>query len=312
MKKFFSLFVIAGIAVIGLVVYYLNHHSEMKAKEVKESLAQLKKGFAEKEAPLRQTGTPDEYVKAQNEVMQGYKVGLEKLAKLDESVLDLDGEKKKFAEADEKKAPSAEQRKLREEYLGLTKSTFEQLVSGSYRPILTFANEGARLDVMSLKRVQHADGEALRADFVAWGFPQEVAWGDINMRVWVSKEQKGKSEKIQEIKYKFDASSARPTIVINNGERWVKAFPPGVTFGYYYLQLLPRESESFDLVFHYKLTGEGGKVIDFEPTFEHLPVSEALMLPPGAKFQAQERESSEAERLGRSEDEGQPGKRAKK
>jgi hypothetical protein len=305
--------VIAGVAVIGLVVFYLNHHSEMKAKELKEKLAVAKQKLGEKEGPLRAGGTPDEYARAQNEIMQGYKAELQTLAKIDESVLDLEHEKKKFAEADEKKAPSEEQRKLREEYLALTKWNFENLTSGNYRPVLTSFNNGARFDITSLRRVQTPEGEVLRADFVAWGFPTEVAWGDINMVVWVTKENKVKNkvEKVEEIKYKFDASSARPSIVINNGERWVRPFPPGATFGYYYLQLMPRDSEKLDLAFHYRMTMEGGRTTNVDVAFEKLPVTDALMLPVGAKFVPMERESSDAERQGRPEDSEDP-KQAKR
>ena len=156
MKKFFSLFVIAGLAVVGLVVFYLNHHSEMKAKEFKEKLASTRQKYAEKSAGLRSSGTPNEYVRDQNELLKAYKADLEKLAKLDESVLDVDHEKKKFAEADEKKPPSAEQKKLRDEYFTLAKTAYENLLSGAYRPVLTAFNNGARLDITSLKRVTKA------------------------------------------------------------------------------------------------------------------------------------------------------------
>ncbi|MCC6807096.1 MAG: hypothetical protein IT381_06710 [Deltaproteobacteria bacterium] len=312
MKKFFSLFVIAGLAVVGLVVFYLNHHSEMKAKEFKEKLASTRQKYAEKSAGLRSSGTPNEYVRDQNELLKAYKADLEKLAKLDESVLDVDHEKKKFAEADEKKPPSAEQKKLRDEYFTLAKTAYENLLSGAYRPVLTAFNNGARLDITSLKRVTTPDGEeALRADFIAWGFPTEVAYGDINMRVWVSKEQKvkGKVEKIDEIKYKFDAAGAHPTIAISNPERWVQSFPPGGTIGYYYLQLMPRESEKLDLSFHYKMTTDAGRVVQVDVAFDKLPVTEPIMMSPGAKLEAQEKEATDAERQGRPEDDGKSAKK---
>jgi hypothetical protein len=218
--------------------------------------------------------------------------------------MDLDHEKKRFAEKDEKHPPSEEQRKLRDEYHALTKWNFENLTSGNYRPLLTAVSNGARLDITSMRRVQIAEGEALRTDFVAWGFPPEVAWGDVNMVVWVTKETKVKNkvEKVEEIKYKFDATSARPSIVINNGERWVQAFPPGATFGYYYLQLMPRDSEKLDLSFHYRMTMEGGRTTNVDVAFEKLPVTDALMLPVGAKFVPMERESSDEERQGKPED----------
>lgn len=315
MKKFFSLFVIAGLAVVALVIFYLNHHSEMKAKEFKEKLASVRQKYGEKSAGLRSTGTPNEYVRDQNEMLKTYKGELEKLAKLDESILDPDAEKKKFAVADEKKPPSAEQKKLREEYFTLAKSAYENLMSGGYRPVLTAFNNGARLDVTSLKRVTTPEGEeALRADFIAWGFPSEVAYGDINMRVWVTSEKKvkGKTEKVEEIKYKFDANSAHPTIAINNPDRWVQGFPPGATVGYYYLQLMPRESEKLDLSFHYKMTTDGGRIVNVDIAFDKLPVTEPIMMSPGAKLEAQEKEATDEERQGKPEADPNEKKSAKK
>jgi hypothetical protein len=317
MKKFFSLFVIAGLAVVGLVIFYLNHHSEMKAKEFKEKLATTRQKYAERSAGLRSNGTPNEYVRDQNELLKTYKGELEKLAKLDESVLDPEAEKKKFAVSDEKKPPSAEQKRLRDEYFNLAKTQYENLLSGMYRPVLTAFNNGARLDVTSLKRVTTPEGEeALRADFIAWGFPPEVAYGDINMRVWVTKEtkpakgKKGEPEKAEEIKYKFDATGARPTIAINNPDRWVQTFPPGATLGYYYLQLMPRDSEKLDLEFHYKMTTDGGRQVSVDILFDKLPVTEAIMMSPGAKLEAQEKEASDDERRGKPE--ADPKKSAKK
>ena len=144
--------------------------------------------------------------------MKGYKAELQGLAKIDENILDLDAEKKKWVETDAKKPASEDQKKLREDYFSVTKSAFETLTSGTYKPLLTATNNGARLDITSLKRVQTADGEALRADFIAWGFPPEVAWGDINMVVWISKETKVKNkvEKVDEIKYKSTPRARAP------------------------------------------------------------------------------------------------------
>ena len=315
MKKFFSLFVIAGLAVVGLVIFYLNHHSETKAKEFKEKLVSVRAKYGEKSAALRTGGTPAEYVSDQNGMLKAYKEELSKLASLDASVLDPDHERKKFAESDEKKPPSAEQKKLRDEYYTLAKTQYENLFSGAYKPVLTQFNNGVRLDVTSLKRVTTPDGEeALRADFIAWGFPSEVAYGDINMRVWVGKETKvkGKVEKVDEIKYKFDAAGAHPTIAINNPERWVQSFPPGATVGYYYLQLMPRESEKLDLEFHYKITTDGGRTVSVDMIFDKLPVTEPIMMSPGAKLEAQEKEATDAERQGKSEEEAKAAKSAKK
>jgi hypothetical protein len=304
MKKFFSLFVIAGLALVGLVIFYLNHHSEMKAKEFKEKLAHTRSKYGEKSASLRSNGEPDDYVRDQNMMLKAYKDEIEKLAKLDESVLDVDAEKKKWTHTDEKKPPSAEQRKLRDEYFSVAKSAYENLMSGAYRPALTAFNNGARLDVTSLKRVTTPEGqEALRADFIAWGFPPEVAYGDINMRVWVTKEkkEKGKSEQVEEIKYKFDAAGAHPTIAISNPDRWVQSFPPGATVGYYYLQLMPRDGEKLDLEFHYKMSTDGGRTVPVDVAFEKLPVTEAIMMSPGAKLEAQEKEATDEERQGKPE-----------
>jgi hypothetical protein len=312
MKKFFSIFVIAGLVLVVLAVFFISHQSDVNKKEVTRQLAVVRQKFSEMEAPLRASGQPSEYARDQNEISKRYQGELDKLGKKFPEVLDVDHEKKEFVKNDEKKPPTAEQRKLRDEYFETTKAAYLALMGGNYAPELTGFSNGVRLDVYSLKRATTPEGESvLRADFIAWGFPSQVQYGDINMQAWVTKAADPKAKKKapvadesnQEIKYKFDATNARPTINIPNPERWVPAFPPGATIGYYYLQLLPRDAEKLDLSFHYQMTTDSGRIVPVEVAFEKLPVTDKLMLPAGAKFEAQSKEASDAERQGRPEDE---------
>lgn len=311
MKKFFSLFVIAGLLLIGGVAFFLNSQAELNKKEMERELAQAKQKFSESHASMRSTPDAKTYAHDAVEIFKKYRSDLEKVAKRDKSLLDLDAEKKKWAEQDEKKPVSADHKKLRDEYFELVKATFERLEKGDYQPELTAYDAGARFDILSMKRVTNSEGEeVLRADFVAWGFPPEVSWGDIAMHGWVpKKEDKPKTAKAKaaaeedadagrELKYKFEAPSARPTLAISNPERWVKGFPPGATLGYYYLQLLPRDTEVLDLQMKFSMTTDTGRNVPVTANFTRLPVKDAWMLAPGAKFEAQEKELSEEERKG--------------
>jgi hypothetical protein len=317
MKKYFSLFVIAGLILVGVVAFFLHSQAELNKKEFQRDLAVVKEKFGESIRPLTSSGDPAAYTHEMNELLKRYKGELDKLASRNREILDLDAEKHKFEEADAKKPPSPEQKKLRDEYFETTKGAFTKLMSGGYAPELTGFQNGARVDFIGMRRVTTPEGEEmLRADFIAWGFPKEVNWGDIHMAGWVTKapDKDGKKpakkpaapvageEDGREIKYKFDASSARPIISINNAERWVPAFPPGATIGYYYLQLVPRDTERLDLGFTYQFTTEGGRIVPVEIAFKQMQPKDLWMLAPGAKFEAQEKEASDNERRGKSED----------
>lgn len=309
MKKYFSLFVIAGLLVIGGVAFFLSSQAELNKKEFERELAVAKQKFSESHTQLRSGADPKAYSRDVVELFKKYKAELEKLSKREKSILDVDAEKKKWVEQDEKKPLNAEQKKLREEYIELVKTTYAHLDKGDYQPELTMYDNGARLDIMSLKRVTNPEGEeTLRADFVAWGFPPEVGWGDIFMNGWVVKPEEKKATKKKPgeedpdanrvIKYKFEALSAHPIIAISNPDRWVRAFPPGATVGYYYLQLLPRDTEVLDLTMKFSMTTDSGRSVPVVATFQRLPVKDTWMLPPGAKFEAQEKEASDSERKG--------------
>lgn len=312
MKKFFSLFVIGGLILVALAVFFINHQSELQKKEFQKELGDVKRKFGESQAPLRSSGEPAEYARDQNELLRRYKSEIERLGKKNKDLLDVEAERRRFAEADEKKPLGPDQKKLREEYFEITKAAYDKLMSGAYAPALTGFSNGVRFDLLALKRVTTNDNEEmLRADFIAWGFPAEINYGDINMAVWVTKPSTAKKpkkpeEKVEEIKYKFDASQARPIINVSNPDRWVPAFPPTTAVGYYYLQLLPRDSEKLDLAFHFQMTTDSGRIVPVDFAFEKLTVTEPMLLPVGAKFEAQEKEASDAERQGRREDEDLP------
>lgn len=330
MKKYFSLFVIAGLILVGAVAFFLHSQAEVNKREFQRDLAVTKEKFGESMRPLTSSGDPAQYAHEMNSLLKNYKAEIEKLAARNHDIVDPEAEKKKFEEADAKKAPSAEQKKLREDYIETTKIAFTKLMSGDYAPELTGFQNGARVDFIDMHRVTTPEGEEmLRASFIAWGFPKEVNWGDIHMAGWVTKapdkdakkkpaakkpadknatDKNGTDKKAnddadgREIKYKFDASTARPIISINNAERWIAAFPPGATIGYYYLQLLPRDTERLDLTFTYQFTTEGGRIVPVSIAFLQMHPKDLWMLAPGAKFEAQEKESSENERKGKSED----------
>jgi len=330
MKKYFSLFVIAGLLLVGVVAYFLHSQAELNKKEFQRDLAVVKQKFDESIRPLASSGDPQQYAHEMNTLLKNYKGEIDKLAARNHELLDLDAEKKKFEESDAKKPPSAEQKKLRQDYMETTKTAFTKLMSGDYQPELTGFQNGARVDFIDMHRVTTPEGEEmLRASFIAWGFPKEVNWGDIHMAGWVTKvpdknEKKGGKKALpgemnfeedgREIKYKFDAGSAHPIISINNPERWIQAFPPGATIGYYYLQLLPRDTERLDISFRYQFTTDGGRVVPVEIAFKQMQPRDVWMLAPGAKFEAQEKESSDNERQGKSEDDpsGDPKPKKKK
>jgi len=102
MKKFFGVFVIGGLIVVGLAVFFINKQSEVNKKEFQRELAMAKQKTAEAETGLRTSGDAKEYVRDQNEVLKRYRAELDKLGKKNKNILDVDAEKRKFGEEDEK------------------------------------------------------------------------------------------------------------------------------------------------------------------------------------------------------------------
>src|SRR6187551_3760678 len=113
MKKFFSLFVIGGLLLVALAVFFINHQSELSKKEFLRELSDVKRKFGESQAPVRsaQGGDPKDYARDQNEILKRYFGEIERLGKKNKDILDVDAETKKWAELDEKKAPSADHKK---------------------------------------------------------------------------------------------------------------------------------------------------------------------------------------------------------
>jgi hypothetical protein len=74
-------------------------------------------------------------------------------------------------------------------------------------------------------------------------------------------------------------------------ERFVDDFPPGVLFGTWWVELLPREAARTELALETDVRGATGAV---RPALFQLalPVAESWKLPPGAAFQAEVREAA--------------------
>jgi hypothetical protein len=157
---------------------------------------------------------------------------------------------------------------------------------------------GLRLDVVGVEPgASPGGGPGLRIEFALWGVPRLVERersGDRN----VSRTTLAVVLKRLELRF-FDAGGKRfgemaspgePYQKLTDPERFVSDFPPGVLFGTYWMELLPREAEKVELALDADVRGAAGASRPVALTLG-LPVQEAWRIPPGATFQAETREA---------------------
>jgi hypothetical protein len=161
---------------------------------------------------------------------------------------------------------------------------------------------GLRLDLVSVDAGASPDGgPALRIDFALWGAPRLVErerTGDKTVtRTFVPVSLKKLSFRFLDPAGKLYAEMSgpgEPYQKLVDPERFVDDFPPGVLFGTWWVELLPREAATMEMDVEVDVRGATGT--GRPATFKlALPVAEGWKLPPGATFQAEVREASPAQ-----------------
>lgn len=174
---------------------------------------------------------------------------------------------------------------------------FALLQGGTYAPAASAVDQGLRLDLVAIETgASPAGGPGLRVDFALWGAPRLL-----------EREAAGKGETVTRtvlpvtlrgLDLKFlDAAGAHqggmegpaePYQKLVDPERFVEDFPPGVLFGTWWLDLLPREAVTLEMAIDADVRGAAGARPARFPF--KLPVPEAWKIPPGTSYQATVRE----------------------
>jgi hypothetical protein len=172
------------------------------------------------------------------------------------------------------------------------------LLRGGYAPVAGAAAGGLRLDLLAVEPgASPAGPPGLRVDFALWGAPRVV-----------ERERSGERTvartlslvPLRKLTIRFlDAQGkvfgemsgdGEPYQKLVDPERFVPDFPPGVLFGTWWVELLPREAERIELQLDVDVRGAagGGRPATFALA---LPVAEGWRIPPGATFKAEVREA---------------------
>ncbi len=174
------------------------------------------------------------------------------------------------------------------------------LRDGRYEPLVSGADQGLHLDVLSVEPAQNpAGGErALKVEFALWGAPRRIekeaaATGRTTSRVVVPVAFKEMAVRFTDEKgkpYGEMTGSGEPYQKLADPERFAEDFPPGILFGTWYLELFPREAAKAELAVAVEVRGAAGTPLSASYALD-LPLRESWKLPVGQAFKAQVREA---------------------
>lgn len=202
------------------------------------------------------------------------------------------------AEGDRKggKIPDKE-RAVLEDFQKFADGRMALLSGGAYAPAGSAVGGGLRLDVLAVEPgASPAGGPGLRIDFALWGAPRLL-----------ERERAGERTTtrttlplgLKTIRFQFlDAAGkvygemngpGEPYQKLVDPQRFVPDFPPGVLFGTWWVELLPREAVTVHLELDVDVRGPSGAAWPV-PLELSLPVQETWRIPPGATYQAETRE----------------------
>ncbi len=298
MKKLLMVALPAGLVILVAVLSFSSMRSRGEAAAAQLERAQLKREFVERAAVGRAVAVEriDEWRDESAALFRWY---LEELAAIRNRHPEVaPAPTGAQAAAEERKGKLTEKEKASyEEWQKLAEGRFALVKEARYAPLFTSTAEGMRLDLIATETGQHpAGGPAVRIDFALWGAPRRV-----------EKEKQGDvttTKVLLPIVFKRIAFSmldaegkpygemngpGEPFQKLTDPERWIEDFPPGVLFGSWWVDLLPREAVTTEMEVELSVRGASGseRPVLFKYT---VPVREEWRLAPGAAYDAQTRE----------------------
>ncbi|HTP52027.1 MAG TPA: hypothetical protein VMK42_15135 [Anaeromyxobacteraceae bacterium] len=188
----------------------------------------------------------------------------------------------------------------RAEWQRYAEERFRLLTEGRYEPLASAADHGLHLDLLSLEPAQNpvGGGRAVKVEFALWGAPRrferDVApgGGRATLHTVVGLAFKQLDVQILDEKGKTYAEMSgpgEPYQKLGDPERFIEEFPPGILFGTWYLDALPREAARLVLTVPVESHGQAGASAAASFRFD-LPVAESWRIAPGEVYQAETRE----------------------
>jgi hypothetical protein len=302
MRKLLFVALPAGLAIVAAALILSTLRSRGEAAEAARERARAKREFVERAALARALPT-DRSADWQAEVAALSRGYFEELAAIRNRYPGAPAAPKALdaAEEDKKGKLSAKDRAAIEDFQKFADGRVALLRDGGYAPVASAASAGLRLDLVAVGSGPSPEGgPGLRVDFALWGAPRLIdreKSGDRNVTRTVI------PVAFKKLGFRFldpagklygeMSGGGEPYQKLVDPERFVEDFPPGVLFGTWWVELLPREAATCELELELDVRGATGAVRPATFKFA-LPVPEAWKLPPGAVFQAETREAASA------------------
>jgi hypothetical protein len=303
MKKLLAVALPAGLAILAAAVLLSSFRAKSDAFEARLERARVKREFDERAALARALpAAGPEWRDESAALLRGYFDELQAIRNRFPGV-PAAPPAAQAAEEERKGKLSEKDRAAIQDFQKYADARLATLRSGAYAPVASAAAPGLRLDLVAVEPGASPEGgPGLRIDFALWGAPRLVE-RDRSADRTVSKTVVPVAFRTLSFRLLDPAGklygemngSGEPYQKLVDPERFAEDFPPGVLFGTWWVELLPREASTVELELLADVRGAAGAVrpAAFKVA---LPVAEGWKLPPGAIFQAELREAAPAAR----------------
>lgn len=297
MKRLLLVALPAGLALLGALLLLQAWSGRTDAFEARLERARLKREFVERAGVARALPStpPDEWRAEAAALVRWYVEGMSTIRNRHPKE---PARPSAVAAAEAERKLAAKDRDLLLDFQRYADDRFELLRGARYAPVASAVAEGLRLDLLSIQPGPSPEGTGpgLRVEFALWGAPrllEREGAGEKSVTRTVTPvalRQLGLSL-LDEKGALFGgmAGGGEPHQKLLDGERFVEDFPPGILFGTYWLELLPRQAATLQLELTTAVRGATGR--DRPAVFTvSLPIEEGWRLPPGAEFKGEVRE----------------------
>jgi hypothetical protein len=302
MKKLLFVVLPLGLALLAGILITSAFHDRGEAAEVRAERLRFKREFDER-AALARAIAPDrlqDWREESNALLRGYFQAVAELrnrfprAPAAPTALEA-------ARAERKGDLPEKDRATLEDFQKYADARLALLQGGAYTPGVSAVSGGLRLDLLTIEPgASPSGGPGLRIEFALWGAPRilerEKGSGKTITRTVMPLSFRG-------LQFRFlDAAGkaygemngpGEPYQKLLDPERFAPDFPPGVLFGTWWVELLPREAAIMELRLDVDVRGASGTARP-EALGVSIPVQEPWRIPPGTSYQAEVREVAPA------------------
>jgi hypothetical protein len=301
MRKVLFVAVPLALALLAGLALSSSLRSRDQAAAAQAERLRLKREFDERAALLRATPAPEAWRAEVNVLLRAY---FQSLAEVRNRFPRAPAAPSAVAaaEADRKKPLSERERATLDDFQKYADGRLSTLSGGAYAPAGSAVSGGLRLDVLAVEPgASPAGGPGLRIDFALWGAPRllerERAGERTVTRTTVPLVMKGLAFRFLDAAGKLYGEmngAGEPYQKLVDPERFAPDFPPGVLFGTWWVELLPREAATMELKLDVDVRAPSGAAVPTAFSLQ-LPVQEPWRIPPGASYQAEIREAPAVE-----------------